>query len=88
MLMIAPQGQKVGPAGLEPPAGVRKRRKVTVRKRRNTAPEFKALDPKNVYIYFHFKKNDLPRKNFRHNLMVYKAFNKNYHELNIIRILF
>ena len=39
MLMIAPQGQKVGPAG------VRKRGKATVKKRRNTAPGFKALDP-------------------------------------------
>ncbi len=33
MLMIAPQG-------------VRKWRKATVKKRRNTAPGFKALDPK------------------------------------------
>ena len=33
------------PAGLEPPTGVRKRRKATVKKRRNTAPGFKALDP-------------------------------------------
>ena len=38
MIMIAPQGKKVGLAGLEPPAGVRKRRKATVKKRRNTAP--------------------------------------------------
>ena len=34
-----------GPVGLEPPAGFRKRRKATVKKRRNTAPGFKALDP-------------------------------------------
>ncbi len=34
------------PAGLEPPAGVIKRRKATVKKRRNTATGFKALDPK------------------------------------------
>ena len=40
MLMIAPQGWKVGPAG------VRKRRIATVKKRRNTVPGFKALDPK------------------------------------------
>ncbi len=40
MLMIAPQGWKVGPAG------VRKRRIATFKKRRNTAPGFKALDPK------------------------------------------
>ena len=39
MLMIAPQGYNVGPAG------VRKRRKATVKKQRNTAPGFKALDP-------------------------------------------
>ena len=39
MLMIALQGYKVGPAG------IRKRRKATVKKRRNTAPGFKALDP-------------------------------------------
>ena len=45
MLMIGPQGCKVGPAGLKPPAGVRKRRKANVKKRRNTAPWFKALDP-------------------------------------------
>ena len=45
MLMIAPQGQKVGPARLQPPAGVSKWRKATVKKRRNTAPGFKALDP-------------------------------------------
>ncbi len=45
MLMIGPQGQKVCPAGLEPPAVVRKRRKATVKQRRNTAPGFKALDP-------------------------------------------
>ena len=32
------------PAGLEPPAGVRKRKKAAVKKRRNTAPGFKALD--------------------------------------------
>ncbi len=32
------------PAGLEPPAGVRKRRKATEKKQRNTAPGFKALD--------------------------------------------
>ena len=50
MLMIAPHGYKVGPAGLEPPAGVRKRRKATVKKRRNTAPGFKALDPNNLCI--------------------------------------
>ena len=45
MLMIAPQGWKVGPAGVKPSTGVRKRRKATVKKRRNTAPGFKALDP-------------------------------------------
>ena len=28
------------------PAGVRKRRKASVKKRRNTAPGFKTLDPK------------------------------------------
>ncbi len=39
MSMIAPQGWKVGPAG------VRKRRKANAKKRRNTAPGFKALDP-------------------------------------------
>ncbi len=49
MLMIAPKGQIVGPAGwLEPPAGVKKRRKATVKIRRNTAPWFKALDPKTL----------------------------------------
>ena len=48
MLMIGPQGYKVGPAG------VRKRRKATVKKRRNTAPGFKALDP----IYLHFTETD------------------------------
>ncbi len=37
--MIAPQGWKVGPEG------VKKWRKATVKKRRNTAPGFKALDP-------------------------------------------
>ena len=35
---------KVGPAGLEPPAGVRKRRKATVKNRRNPAPGFIGLD--------------------------------------------
>ncbi len=29
-LMIAPQGYTIGPAGLEPPAGARNRRKATV----------------------------------------------------------
>ena len=33
------------PAGLEPPEGARKRRKASVKKRRNTAPRIKALDP-------------------------------------------
>ncbi len=36
------------PAGLEPPAMARKGRKATVKKPRNTAPGFKALDPKNL----------------------------------------
>ena len=43
--MITPQGYKVGPARLEPPAVARKRRKASVKKRRITAPGFKALDP-------------------------------------------
>ena len=38
-------GLKIGPAGLELPAGARNKRKGTVKKRRNTAPGFKALDP-------------------------------------------
>ncbi len=37
--------QKIGPAGLEPPAGARKRRKASVTKLRNTAPWFNTLDP-------------------------------------------
>ena len=37
------------PTGLEPPAGVRKRRKAAVKKQRNTAPGFKALDPKQLF---------------------------------------
>ena len=53
MLIIAPQGYKVGSAGLEPPAGVRKRRKATLKKRRNTAPGFKALDPKILQTNMH-----------------------------------
>ncbi len=44
--------RKLAPQGLEPPAGVRKRRKATVKKRRNTAPEFKALDPNFVFKAF------------------------------------
>ncbi len=44
--MIAAQGYKVGPEGLEPPAGAKKRRKASLKKRRNTAPGFKELDPK------------------------------------------
>ena len=44
--MIALQGYKIGPAELEPPAEVRKRRKDTAKKRRDEAPGFKALDPK------------------------------------------
>ena len=40
-----PRRVKVGPAGLEPPAGARKRRKASAKKRRNTTPGFKALDP-------------------------------------------
>jgi len=47
--MIAPQGYKVDPAKLESPAGARKRRKASVKKRRNTAPRFKRLDPKILY---------------------------------------
>ena len=43
--MIAPQGKKVGPEGLEPPAGARKRRKATLKKQRNPAPGFNTLDP-------------------------------------------
>ena len=50
MLMIALQCYKVGPAGLELPVGVRKRRKATVKKRRNMDPGFKALDPISKYI--------------------------------------
>ena len=46
MLMIARMVRKLSPQGLELLAGVRKRRKATVKKRRNTAPGFKALDPK------------------------------------------
>ena len=42
--MIAPQGETIGPAGLEPPAGARNRRKASVKKRRHPAPGFKALD--------------------------------------------
>ena len=34
-LMSAPQGQKISPAGLEPPAGARNRRKPTMKMRRN-----------------------------------------------------
>ena len=30
--MIAPQGQAIGPAGVEPPAGARNRRKAAVKK--------------------------------------------------------
>ena len=37
-----------GPAGLEPPAGARNRRKASVNKRRNPAPGFNTLDPKEV----------------------------------------
>ena len=33
--MIAPQGYAIGPAGLEPPAGARKRRKATVKNTKN-----------------------------------------------------
>ncbi len=40
------------PAGLEPPAGVRKNRKATVKKRRNPAPGFKALDPNILCVSF------------------------------------
>ncbi len=36
--MIATQGQKIGPAGLGPPARARKRRKASVTKRRYKAP--------------------------------------------------
>ena len=42
MLIIAPQCLKVGPAG------VRKRIKASVKKRKNKAPGFKAYDPKFV----------------------------------------
>ncbi len=45
------------PAGLEPPAGVRKRRKATVKKRRNTAHGFEALDPKNLLLQKSLKIN-------------------------------
>ena len=38
MSMIVPQGYKVGPAELEPPAGVRKRRKATVKKTKKHGP--------------------------------------------------
>ncbi len=38
--MIAPQGQKIGPAG------VKKRRKASVTKQGNTAPGFNTPDPK------------------------------------------
>ena len=51
MLMIAPHGQKVGPTGLEPHAGNRKWRKASVKKRRNMAPGFNGLDPKDQ-LYF------------------------------------
>ena len=58
--MIAPQGKKVAPSGLKPPAGARKRRKASVTKRRNTTPGFNTPDPKlfvaviedMVYRYF------------------------------------
>ena len=43
MLIIAPQCQKIGTER------VRKRRKATVKKRTNTAPRFKALDPLTVH---------------------------------------
>ena len=38
MIMIAPQGKKVGLAGLEPPAGVRKRRKASMKKTKKDGP--------------------------------------------------
>ena len=41
-------GLESWPLRVRAPAGVRKRRKATVRKRRNMAPGFKALDPKLV----------------------------------------
>ncbi len=50
--MIAPQGKKIDPAGLGPPAEARNRRKATVTKRRNTAPGFYTPDPKIVIIFW------------------------------------
>ena len=44
--MIAPHGQKISPAGLEPPAGARK---ATVKIRRNPSPWFIRLDPYNLH---------------------------------------
>ena len=45
----------------EPPAGVRKRRKATVKKQRNTAPGLKALDPIFVtMILFLFRYSYIP----------------------------
>ena len=56
-----PAGLESWPRRVRAPAGVRKRRKATVKKRRNTAPGFKALDPK----YFHegLKSNVLTKNN-------------------------
>ena len=44
--MVAPQGYKIGPAG------ARKRRKASVKKRRNTSPGFNTLDfDKNLFFF-------------------------------------
>ncbi len=50
-LIIGPQGQKIGPIGLEPPARARIKRKATVNIQRNPSPEFIRLDPKNTVTH-------------------------------------
>ena len=48
--MIVLQGQEIGTAGLEPPKGARRQRKVTVKKRRNPLLPFLSMFQKYVYI--------------------------------------
>ena len=53
--VIAPQGQAIGPAGLEPLAGARNRRKVTLKNTTNRPLRIvatKGTIPENVFVHF------------------------------------
>ena len=50
-LKSVPQGQKISPAGLEPPAESRKRRKSNCENTKKPATSFSSLDPNFLYLF-------------------------------------